>query len=182
MRHHLILMLSLVVAVGASGCGKAQADYDPKAIEAAYGLSGAYVDKITTQDGEVDATIVPTTLEDGRKVQLVIPHRQFDPAHRVYMREGVTITPMALADPTVQRADFVQSRPTVVERRVVESQPAPATKKKRSTKDELLIIGGSAGAGTAIGAVAGGKKGAAIGAVSGGIAGLVYDLATRNKK
>ena len=37
----------------------------------------------------------------------------------------------------------------------------------------------SAGAG--IGAVAGGKKGAGIGAVTGGIAGLVYDLATRNK-
>jgi hypothetical protein len=174
------------VALGAAGCGKAKADYDPKAIEAAYGLSGAYVDKVSTQDGDVDATIVPTTLEDGRKVQLVIPHNQLDPRYKVYMRDGVTITPVALADPTVQRADFVQSRPTVVERRVVESRPvesrtAPATKKKRSTKDELLIIGGSAGAGTAIGAVAGGKKGAAIGAVSGGIAGLVYDLATRNK-
>ena len=42
-------------------------------------------------------------------------------------------------------------------------------------------MGGSAGAGAAIGAVAGGKKGAAIGALSGGVAGLVYDLATRNK-
>jgi hypothetical protein len=37
------------------------------------------------------------------------------------------------------------------------------------------------GAGAAIGAVAGGGKGAAIGGLSGGIAGLVYDLATRNK-
>jgi hypothetical protein len=182
MRHHLVPFLALVLALGAAGCGKARADYDPKAIEAAYGLSGAYVDKVSTQDGDVEATIVPTTLEDGRKVQLVIPHNQLDPRYKVYMREGVTITPVALADPSVQRADFVQSRPAVVERRVVESQPAPSTKKKRSTKDELLIIGGSAGAGTAIGAVAGGKKGAAIGAVSGGIAGLVYDLATRNKK
>lgn len=52
----------------------------------------------------------------------------------------------------------------------------------RSWQKEALIVGGSAGAGAAIGAVAGGKKGAAIGAVSGGIAGLVYDLATRNKK
>jgi hypothetical protein len=182
MKPRVILFVTLAVALAASGCGRASADYDPKAIEAAYGLSGAYVDKISTQDGEVDATIVPTTLEDGRKVQLVIPHRQFDPAHRVYMREGVTITPVALADPSVQRADFVQSRPSVVERRVVESQPAPSIKKKRSTKDEILIIGGSAGAGTAIGALAGGKKGAAVGAVSGGVAGLVYDLATRNKK
>jgi hypothetical protein len=53
--------------------------------------------------------------------------------------------------------------------------------RKRSWQKEALIIGGSAGAGAAIGAVAGGKKGAAIGAVSGGVAGLVYDLATRNK-
>lgn len=36
--------------------------------------------------------------------------------------------------------------------------------------------------GTAIGAVAGGKKGAAVGAAAGGIGGLIYDLATRNKK
>ena len=54
-------------------------------------------------------------------------------------------------------------------------------KKNRSWEREVLIVGGSAGAGAAIGAVAGGKKGAGIGALSGGIAGLVYDVATRNK-
>lgn len=53
--------------------------------------------------------------------------------------------------------------------------------RKRSLAKEILIVGGSAGAGTAIGAVAGGKKGAAIGALSGGVAGLVYDLATRRR-
>jgi hypothetical protein len=179
-RHHFFIVVALAAALGSAGCAKTSADVDPKAIEAAYGISGAYVDQISTQDGEVDATIVPTTLEDGRKVQLVIPHKQVDPQYKVYMRDGVTITPLALADPSLAREQFVQSRPTVVERGVVARQPAPA-RKTRSTKDELLIIGGSAGAGTAIGAVAGGKKGAAIGAVSGGIAGLVYDLATRKK-
>src|SRR6185503_4549973 len=44
-------------------------------------------------------------------------------------------------------------------------------KKTRSWEREVLIVGGSAGAGAAIGAVAGGKKGAGIGALSGGIAG-----------
>ena len=53
--------------------------------------------------------------------------------------------------------------------------------KGRSWEKEALIIGGSAGAGTAIGAVAGGKKGAGIGAAAGGVGGLIYDLATRNK-
>jgi hypothetical protein len=178
-RHQSILGLLLVVAMTAAGCGRAKADVDPKAIEAAYGVSGAYVDRVTTQDGEVDATIVPTTLDDGRRVQLVIPHKQLDPRYTVYMREGVSITPVALANPSVPRKDFVQAQQPI-ERRV-ESQPS-RTVKKRSTKDEILIVGGSAGAGTAIGALAGGKKGAAVGAVSGGIAGLVYDLATRKKK
>ncbi len=53
---------------------------------------------------------------------------------------------------------------------------------KRSWKHSALIIAGSAGAGSAIGALAGGGRGAAIGALSGGAAGLVYDLVTRNKR
>lgn len=179
MRHRIVLALTLAAALAAAGCGKAKADVDPKAIEKEYGVSGAYVDEISTQDGDIEATIVPTTLDDGRHVQLVIPHKQIDPRYKVYMREGVSITPVALADPSVQRSAFVQSQPRVVERRV-DSQPT-RTAKKRSTKDEILIVGGSAGAGTAIGALAGGKKGAAVGALSGGIAGLVYDLATRKK-
>jgi hypothetical protein len=76
------------------------------------------------------------------------------------------------------RTHFVQPKPVY---------PAPVsttvyqTQKNRTLQKEALIIGGSAGAGAAIGAVAGGGKGAGIGALSGGIAGLVYDLATRNK-
>jgi hypothetical protein len=61
------------------------------------------------------------------------------------------------------------------------SRTVSQTNNKRSIKKSALIVGGSAGAGAAIGAVAGGGKGAAIGAMSGGVAGLVYDLATRNK-
>ncbi len=68
---------------------------------------------------------------------------------------------------------------------VSDSRPAAApvyqSHNKRSFGKEALIVGGSAGAGAAIGALAGGGKGAGIGALSGGIAGLVYDLATRNK-
>jgi hypothetical protein len=73
--------------------------------------------------------------------------------------------------------DQITSAPAVVDR-----QPEPTHKQKRSWEKDALIIGGSAGAGTAIGAVAGGKKGAAIGATAGGIGGLIYDLATRNKE
>ena len=92
-------------------------------------------------------------------------------------------TPAVLARaPAPVRTAAVAPRPAAV-RRVAALSPAPvvAEKKKRTWQKEALIIGGSAGAGAAIGAIAGGKKGAAIGGVSGGVAGAIYDIATRNK-
>ena len=50
----------------------------------------------------------------------------------------------------------------------------------RSTGKSVAIVAGSAGAGAAIGAIAGGGKGAAIGAASGGGAGFIYDRLTHN--
>jgi len=180
MRGTLALMLVAAFITGA--CNRASADVDPKAIEAKYGLSGGYIDEISTEDGKIKATIIPTTLDDGRKVQLVIPHQPIGD-HQVYMRDGITTTPLELSDPKVSKQQFVQSQPRIVERRPTPAAPAAQPqKKKRSLEKEVLIVGGSAGAGAAIGAVAGGGKGAGIGALSGGVAGLVYDLATRNKK
>ena len=168
----------LAACICLAGCNRgASAAVDPKAIESKYGLTGAYVDKISTEEGMIDATIVPTTLDDGRRVQLVIPHERIDDQHEVFIRDGVTITPVELSDPKLGKQAFVSSQPRVVERR-----PVTVTHKKRSLEKEALIVGGSAGAGAAIGAVAGGGKGAGVGALSGGIAGLVYDLATRNKR
>lgn len=63
----------------------------------------------------------------------------------------------------------------------VTNAPGVNAKKSRSVKESALIIGGSAGAGAGIGAIAKGKKGAALGAAIGGVAGTVYDLMTRNK-
>ncbi|HYR84519.1 MAG TPA: hypothetical protein VE422_10620 [Terriglobia bacterium] len=175
MKAILAIMMAAVVMLPA--CSKVSADYEPTAIETKYGLTGAYVDDITTEDGKIKATIVPTTLEDGRKVQLIIPHQPIDSQHQVFMRDGIAITPLELSDTKLARQDFVQSQPRVVERR-----PVTTPHKKRSWEKEALIIGGGAGGGAAIGALAGGGKGAGVGALSGGIAGLVYDLATRNKK
>ena len=64
----------------------------------------------------------------------------------------------------------------------VPAAAAAEARDSRSLKESALIIGGSAGAGAGIGAIAKGKKGAALGAAIGGVAGTVYDLMTRNEK
>ena len=62
-----------------------------------------------------------------------------------------------------------------------ESTAEPAVRRRRTTGQSLAIVGGSAGVGAAIGALAGGGRGAAIGALSGGGAGFIYDRLTRNR-
>jgi len=139
-------------------------------------LSGGYNDLVRVEDGTIAAAIVPITLSDGRTAQLVIPKNQVGD-QRVFLKDQNGLAPVVLENPGVNRDEFIRSQPRVVERQVTPASP----KNKRSWQREALIIGGSSGAGAAIGAVAGGKKGAAVGAVSGGVAGLIYDLATRNK-
>lgn len=75
-------------------------------------------------------------------------------------------------------------RPRAVQQRTYSAaRPAATTvRKQRPVTHSVAIVAGSAGAGAAIGALAGGKKGAAIGALSGGAAGLIYDRMTAKPK
>jgi hypothetical protein len=74
------------------------------------------------------------------------------------------------------------SRPRVVRTYVREDGGNyVARRKSRSTAKSVAIVGGSAGVGAALGALAGGGKGAAIGALSGGTAGFIYDRLTHNR-
>ena len=119
----------------------------PQAIERQYGVSGAYQDRVVTPDGSMDGTVVPVTLPDGRKAQLIVPQGRRDDEHSVYFRDDEGLHPIQVKE-NVTRAD-VSSAPRVVERR-----PEASHRHKRSWEKDALIIGGSAGAGTAIGAVA----------------------------
>lgn len=124
----------------------------------------------------MQGTLVPVTLEDGQRADLFIPVRADQP-HRLCMRmhDGQGgLYPVA-----VQRTASRQQVTTSP--RVVERRPVRRDRSGRSWEEEVLIIGGSAGAGAGIGALAGGKKGAAIGAAAGGLGGLIYDLATRDE-
>jgi hypothetical protein len=169
----LVATLALAGVMMTSACSST--NLDAKAIEDKYGVSGATTENILTADGVMmPSTVVPVTLPDGQKAQLIIPQK--NDGNAVYLRDEAGMHPVMLQDRTVSRDQFVRSNPTVVERRA-----APQQSKTRSWQKEALIIGGGAGAGAGIGALAGGKKGAAIGAASGGIAGLIYDLSTRNK-
>jgi hypothetical protein len=168
----------LLIGAGASafsGCSQDAQAVSPQAIERQYGVTGAYADSVSTADGSLKGTLVPVTLADGRSAQLFIPGKASREPHAVYLRDSDGLHPVSVKD-NATRDELVRS-PAIVQR-----QAEPAHSNKRSWEKEALIIGGSAGAGTAIGAIAGGKKGAGVGAAAGGVGGLIYDLITRDKK
>ena len=177
MRRGVLLASSLVVAYVSVACSRDVNATATRPIDQQYGLAGTRVGDVVTLDNSFAGAVVPVTLADGRRAQLVIPGQtQMDPR---------AASPYAYAyDQPVPRPVPVQER--VIRQDVVDA-PAPVQRRvvryprKRTWEQEALIIGGSAGAGTAIGAIAGGKKGAAVGATVGGVSGLIYDLATRNR-
>ena len=166
--------LSLAGAFGTLACSRDTQAMTPEKVEQQYGVGGAYADTVATSEGSIKATIVPVTLADGRKAQLLIPARSANDPHGVYMRDSNGLHPVEVNERS-SRNDVTQAPA------VVATRPDRAHAKKRSWEKDALIIGGSAGAGTLIGAVAGGKKGAAVGATAGGIGGLIYDLASRDR-
>jgi hypothetical protein len=101
--------------------------------------------------------------------------------------DGVTLEPAMYNDaayvPASQPAARPQVRRASTTRTVTQNDDyGVPVRKRRSTEKSVLIVAGSAGAGAAIGGLAGGGKGAAIGAIAGGVGGFIYDRATANKK
>ena len=172
---HRVLFLCLMGASSAAACSADVAAVSPQQVENDYGVGGAQTGTVTTANGSVRGTLVPVTLADGRKAQLVIPSRSRTEPHGIYLHDEQGLHPLEVS-PGTSRTDL-QTAPRVASRHV-----EPAHANKRSWEQEALIIGGAAGGGAGIGALAGGKKGAGVGAAVGGVGGLIYDLATRDKK
>ena len=171
------LFLSAALSAGVvalSGCSRDAQAISPQAIEQQYGVGGAYTDTVATADGSLKGTLVPVTLADGRTAQLFIPTKASREPHAVYLRDNEGLHPVSVRSNT--------TREEITRAPAVQRQAEPAHANKRSWEKEALIIGGTAGGGAVIGAIAGGKKGAGIGAAAGGVGGLVYDLLTRDKK
>jgi hypothetical protein len=171
----IVLPVLGVAVVTLTSCGSDLQAMDARQVEQQYGVAGADNETVDTPDGALKGTRVPITLADGRRGYLFIPQKASNDPHALYLQDTQGLHPVHLKE-TATREEVARAPG------IVETRPEPAHANKHPWEKDALIIGGSAGVGTAIGAIAGGKKGAGVGAAAGGVGGLIFDLVTRKKQ
>ena len=98
-----------------------------------------------------------------------------------------TISPQQFETPQYPQQPYSEAPPPYearhgyADRGYYERRPRVVTR-QRPFSHSAAIVGGSAGAGAVIGALAGGGRGAGIGALAGGGAGFIYDRLTHKKR
>src|ERR1700692_1547581 len=106
------LSLALLSAVLFAACTPDVQAMNGQQIEQKYGVSGAYSDTIATPDGQMKGTLVPITMADGRQGHLIIPEKQANDPHSVYLRDEQGMHPVQLRD-NASRDELTRS-PSIV--------------------------------------------------------------------
>ena len=160
-------VLTLTGALAVTACTRQNASNPPdQQLPQATGAA-------TPAPGDPSAPVPPGQVQSPQAAPGAQPGYRSDSTPRVVQQAP----PVASAPAPDERQTVTGTRST----RTVRSDPEYATK-TRSKKKSAAIIGGSAAAGAAVGALAGGGKGAAIGAIAGGVGGLIYDRKTAKKR
>src|SRR5438874_756005 len=90
--------LAIGMAAAAACSRDAQAvGLTPQQLQQRYGITDAYSGQVVTADGTLRGTLVPVTLPDGRRAELIIPDRAGEP-HAAYFRDADGLHPIEVAD------------------------------------------------------------------------------------
>ncbi len=172
----IVVIFALGLALGSFGSGSGSGN-EPELPE----LEGVALETAALVDcGEGREALLEPVRLDGRtsyKVRCV-------PAESVRHTRVPAIVPSSVVPAETTASPSVQAPPIAPET----PEPIRTTKNEpnkdegRSWKESAVIIGGAAGAGAGIGAIAKGKKGAAVGAAIGAATGAAYELMKKDKQ
>src|SRR5947207_12979664 len=93
----LVAVIGVCAAMVMFSCTKRVDATSPQALQERYGISNAYRGQVATSDGAMHGTLVPVTLPDGRKAELIVPDGQ-DDFHTTYLHDANGLHPAAVQD------------------------------------------------------------------------------------